>query len=192
MVATRRYTTADLDTLPDPEEGARYEIIDGELIVSRQPTMGHQDACDELATVLRRWSRATGRGWAVSAPGVIFAEDQNVAPDVVWISTDRLHAALDERGHLRDAPELMVEVLSPGVENIQRDRGTKLDLYSRRGVEEYWVVDWQHHRIEVYRRADAAPDLKLVATLQDDDTLTSPMLPGFGVRVGDLFYWQSR
>jgi hypothetical protein len=108
LVATRRYTTADLDTLPDPEEGARYEIIDGELIVSRQPTMGHQDACNELATVLRRWSRATGRGWAVSAPGVIFAEDQNVAPDVVWISTDRLQAALDERGHLRDAPELMV------------------------------------------------------------------------------------
>ena len=69
--------------------------------------------------------------------------------------------------------------------NERRDREVKLKLYSRRGVLEYWIVDWQQRKVEVYRRQEQA--LHLVATLYATDTLTSPMLPGFACPVTQLF-----
>jgi Uma2 family endonuclease len=90
----------------------------------------------------------------------------------------------DDRGHLRVAPDLIVEVLSPGRENIRRDREKKLDQYSRFGVGEYWIVDRQTETVDVHRHDGTA--LRLVATLHADDRLTSPLLPGFTARVGDL------
>jgi Uma2 family endonuclease len=79
----------------------------------------------------------------------------------------------------------VVEVLSPGVMNERRDREFKLRLYSRRGVEEYWVVSWQEHRIEIYRREKAM--LKLEKTLYENDLLQSPLLPGFSCQVSEVF-----
>ena len=108
---------------------------------------------------------------------MIFAHDDNVIPDLVWISRERFADIWDEGGHMRAAPELVVEVLSPGSENERRDRDVKLKLYSRRGVLEYWIVDWRLRTVEVYRREELA--LRLVATLVDGDALTSPLLPGF-------------
>jgi Uma2 family endonuclease len=109
-----------------------------------------------------------------------------VIPDVVWIGRARRAEAEDDKGHLRLAPELVVEVLSPGPANELRDRQLKLSLYSRRSVQEYWIVDWMHHRIEVFRPLDG--ELQLAMTLGDDDTLTSPLLPGFHCPVVSL--WQ--
>jgi Uma2 family endonuclease len=86
---------------------------------------------------------------------------------------------------LHDAPELAIEVLSPGEKNERRDREIKLRLYSRHGVLEYWVVDWQKRRIEVYRRQQAV--LELAATLYEEDILMSPILPGFSCQVSELF-----
>ena len=63
-----------------------------------------------------------------AAPGLIFADDDDVAPDVVWISRERLAGTLDQTGHLHTAPELVVEVLSPGSVNERRDREVKLKL----------------------------------------------------------------
>jgi Uma2 family endonuclease len=127
----------------------------------------------------------TGAGEANLAPGVIFAEDDDVAPDVVWISRTRQATALGPDGHLHAAPELVIEVLSPGSTNERRDRGVKLKLYSRRGVLEYWLVNWQARQIEVYRREELT--LRLVATLYATDTLTSPLLPDFACGVATLF-----
>ena len=106
-------------------------------------------------------------------------------PDLVWISRERLAKSVDEAGHLRFAPELVVEVLSPGKANEYRDRDAKLNLYSRRGVQEYWIVSWMQQSVEVYRREQAA--LKLVATLYAQDEIESPLLPGFSCQVTDLF-----
>ncbi|HZG39970.1 MAG TPA: Uma2 family endonuclease [Nodosilinea sp.] len=83
------------------------------------------------------------------------------------------------------APELMVEVLSPGGLNEQRDKEVKLKLYSRYGVQEYWIVNWQLKTLEIYRRADA--QLQLVGTLLVDDALSSPLLPGFNTLVSEIF-----
>jgi Uma2 family endonuclease len=181
---TPRFTSADLDLLPDID-GVRYEIIDGELYVSRQPDWHHQYTCHEIGAEIRNWNRQQGLGVTIPAPGLIFAADDDVAPDLVWISRARLAAVQDAAGHLRAAPELVVEVLSPGTTNQRRDRELKLTLYSRRGVQEYWLVDWRQQTIEVYRREEAA--LRCVATLGSEDTLTSPLLPGFAVSVAGLW-----
>ena len=124
-------------------------------------------------------------GQAAINPGIIFSESDNVIPDVVWASHERLERLLDEAGHLTAAPELVVEVLSPGKTNERRDRDSKLKLYSVRGVLEYWIVSWQEQVVEVYRRESAA--LTLSATLYSQDELTSPVLPSFGCLVSKFF-----
>jgi Uma2 family endonuclease len=178
-----RWTSEDLAVLPD--DGRRYEIIDGELYMSRQPHWHHQRACVTICAALENWSRQTNAGEVNLAPGIIFAEDDDVAPDVVWISQARRVAALGPDGHLHAAPELVIEVLSPGSTNERRDREAKLKLYSRRGVLEYWIVDWRLQQVEVYRREQLV--LRLVATCYRTDVLTSPLLPGFTCEVTSLF-----
>ena len=179
-----KFTSADLAVLP--EDGKLYEIIEGDLLVSRQPNWHHQFTCTQLLWALQNWNMATGLGVANGAPGVIFAEDDDVAPDVMWASNERLAQILGEDGKLHAAPELMVEVMSPGWSNQVRDRQTKLKLYSRRGVEEYWIVDWQQRTMEIYRRENE--QLALSVTLRHTDSLTSPLLPGFACNVAQLFF----
>ncbi|GAC1459017.1 MAG: Uma2 family endonuclease [Chamaesiphon sp.] len=178
-----RWTASDLELLP--ESSNRYEIIDGELFVTRAPHWGHQNASGNAYAELRDWSLSTGLGKAVQAPGVIFSDADNVIPDVVWVSQVRLAIALDEAGHLTIAPELIVEVLSPGVENERRDRETKLKLYTQQGVQEYWILDWRLKQVEIYRREKVM--LKLIATLFEEDELTSLLLPEFRCPVSRLF-----
>jgi Uma2 family endonuclease len=178
-----RWTSADWEVLPN--DGKRYEIIDGELHVSEPPSWQHQFVCCQFFSKLQAWSTQCGKGQANVAPDVIFADDDDVAPDVVWISRARRDAALGIEGHLHAAPELVIEVLSFGLKNEQRDRDAKLKLYSRRGVQEYWIADWRMKQIEIYRRTDQA--LQLIATLLKTDTVTTPLLPGFACSVASLF-----
>ena len=183
MTTSLRWTSADLESLPD--DGKRYEIIDGELYVSKQPHWDHQFVCGRIFSKIQAWCDQTGNGRANLAPGVTFAEDDDVAPDVVWISSARLVTVLDAKGHIHAAPELVVEVLSPGKKNEHRDREAKLKLYSRRGVHEYWIVGWRTRQVEVYRRENT--QLRLVSTLYESDTLGTPLLPGFSCSVAELF-----
>ena len=178
-----RWTTADVELLP--ESSNRYEIIDGELLVTRAPHWGHQKASTRAVNALDSWSLETGLGEAVATPGIIFTDADNVIPDLVWISQERLEAGLDDEGHLVVAPELVVEVLSQGTKNEQRDREMKLKLYGERGVLEYWIINWRSPQVEVYRRQDAA--LQLACTLFPGDEITSPLLPGFSCAVARLF-----
>jgi Uma2 family endonuclease len=178
-----RWTTADLELLPD--DGRRYEIIDGELFVTRAPHWKHQNITGKLFSALNAWSNDSGLGEGAVNPGIVFSEFDSVIPDVVWASYDRLATRLDEAGHLIAAPELVVEVLSAGEQNERRDREAKLKLYSAYGVLEYWIVDHYQRKLEVYRRDRAV--LKLIATLYADDQLTSPILLGFSAIVGQFF-----
>jgi Uma2 family endonuclease len=178
-----RWQSADLELLPD--NGNRYEIIDGELLVTRAPHWDHQNAILNLSVALVTWSRSSGLGRVSVAPGVIFTDDDNVIPDLVWISNARLARVLDESGHLLAAPELVVEVLSAGTDNERRDREVKRKLYAIRGVQEYWIIDWRRQRIEIFRRDNNG--LPLVATLFSSDVLTSPLLPDFQQSVAEVF-----
>ena len=138
--------------------------------------------------ILRHWRRGVcrlGLVRRICAPGVIFADDDDVAPDVVWIShTRRGHSAGARRASPRRARTGHRGPVSRST-NERRDREAKLKLYSRRGVLEYWIVDWRTRQVEVYRREDLA--LHLVATLHPTDMLTSPLLPGFSCEVATLF-----
>ena len=177
------WTSRDLEMMPD--DGKLYEIVDGELYVSKQPHYHHQHLCLRLGGLLDAWCLQTGGGEVNAAPGLIFGENDDVAPDLVWNSRERLATALKDDGKLHVAPELVVEVLSPGMTNEHRDREIKLKLYSRHGVSEYWIVSWRERRIEVYRRMETV--LTLVSTLYENDMLQSPLLPGFACPVSKLF-----
>ncbi|MGD1899308.1 MAG: Uma2 family endonuclease [Phormidesmis sp.] len=179
------WTIQDLDAIPNDGGWKRYEIINGELLVTRAPHVRHQGVASKINTRLEVWSEETGLGSSFQTPGVIFTEIDAVIPDVVWASKTRLENGLDEAGHFVIAPELMVEVLSAGEKNQERDKKFKLKLYSLHGVQEYWIVNWRLKEIEVYRREDAR--LVKVATLLVADTLTSPLLPGFECAVSGLF-----
>lgn len=179
-----RWTVHDLEVLPQ-SEGTRYELVDGELFVTRSPHRRHQQVSGRVNSALDNWSEASGLGEAIPAPGIIPSDADNVIPDVVWVSKARLALIEDEAGHLTGFPELIVEVLSPGENNIRRDREAKLKLYSVQGVQEYWIVDRLAKRLEIYRRENA--QLTLAATLLEEDEITSPLLPGFRYLVRRLF-----
>jgi len=185
MASVIKLTVADLEALPE-SNGKRYELIGGELHVSTQPHWFHQRTCGLFFAALNVWNERTALGVVNLAPGVIFSEEDAVAPDVVWISNERLDVVLDqEKGKVYLAPDLVIEVLSPGSENEKRDKRLKLQLYSQRGVKEYWIADWRARTMEVYRRVDAS--LQLHSTLGPEDVLTSPLLPGFSVAIESLF-----
>lgn len=178
-----RWSIADLELFP--EDGKRYEIINGELFVTRAPHWKHQEVSGNVYAVLKDWSRKTGLGRSAVAPGIIFSATDSVIPDVVWASNQRLEECLDQSGHLTDAPELVIEVLSKGVKDKQRDLELKRKLYSTQGVQEYWILDYQQQQIKIDRRKQDV--LELAVTLLAEDTLTNPLLPEFSCVVRELF-----
>jgi Uma2 family endonuclease len=173
-------TIADIEAMP--EDGNRYELIEGELFVSRAPTLSHQELVLRLLVAIQKYleRHAIGRVWP--APGVIFSDFSGVIPDIVFISNARLKE-IASGDRVTGAPDLIIEVLSPGAENAHRDRQVKRQLYRKYGVKEYWLVDPQKRAIEVYR----TQRFRLAATLGLKDQLTSPLLPGFRCAVREIF-----
>lgn len=184
MTIASRWTSADLAQFPD-DPALRYEIIDGELYVSKAPNWHHQVVSDRIARMLSEWNEISGLGEAVTTPGIIPFDDDNIIPDLVWISHERLAAGLGDDGKLHVLPELIVEVLSPGVANERRDRTDKLAVYGRQAVHEYWIVDRKTRMIEVYRTTGSA--LEHATTVGESETLASPLLPGFALDLARIF-----
>ena len=178
-----RWTPSDLDGLP--ENGNRYEIIDGELFVARAPHLKHQDVAGLIYATLLSWSQQSKLGKPYITPGIVFSESNSVIPDVVWVSHAKLEPLLDASGHLTGLPELVIEVLAQSEKDKKRDRETKLKLYSVEGVIEYWICDRQSQSIEIYERD--AGILRKTRTLFATDTLTSPLLPDFQCLVQSFF-----
>ena len=179
-----RWTVADLELFPD-DPWKRYEIVDGELFVSRAPGNDHQLAFYQRLFALEDWNRQTRLGLVLIGPGLILSDSDSVIPDFVWIRRDRYPLIEGEDKHLHGPPDLVVEVLSPGTANERRDREVKLRLYSAHGVGEYWIIDPRTQTVAVYRRHEAR--LRLEQTLASTDTLESPLLPGFALPVARLF-----
>jgi Uma2 family endonuclease len=185
--AGQHFTLDDLAGLPDGEDtGLRYELIDGELHMTTQPHWLHQGAAGVLFGELFIWSRANDTGRPYMAPGVVFSPEHAVAPDVVWVRRERLAALLHPDGKLHGPPDLVVEVLSPGPKNAERDRVTKRDLYALYAVPEYWIIDLDNQQVAVYRLVGGRLELELEAEYGVADTLTSPRLPGFFCAVADI------
>lgn len=180
-----KFTIHDLALFPDDEK--RYEVIDGELIVTRSPHWNHQKVGGRLYAALDNWTFSkVGFGEAVPSAGIVFDDENSVETDGTWVADpERLMQIMDEVGHLIEAPDLVIESLSPGRKSERRDKELKVRLYSVRGVKEYWLVDWRTERLEIYRRQNA--QLVLVTTLLPGDMLRSPLLPEFELDLSRIF-----
>ena len=181
-----RLTYADL--LAMPEDGKRHELIDGEHFVTPAPTTRHQLVLGNLHLDLGSYVEANGLGKVLFAPlDVILSDYDVVEPDLLFVSTERL--ARIGRPYIHAAPDLVVEVLSPGTRKI--DATKKLRLYEKFGVAEYWMIDPEAEWVEVYRAgSDSEHGLHPAARLlreRGDGPLTSPLFPGLDLQLDRLF-----
>jgi Uma2 family endonuclease len=175
-------TIADLEATPD--DGQRYEIIEGELYVSSAPGYLHQSVLMNIAWALLAHLKQNPIGKVLPGVGVIFDDNNGVVPDLIFLTNERRRQIV-RGGRLTAAPEIVIEILSPGSSNQRRDRQIKLTLYAAREVGEYWIVDPENRSVELYRRG--AESLEFIATLSGTDRIESPALPAFTVPVSDFF-----
>jgi len=175
-------TVRDLDLMPD--DGKRYEVIDGELFVSKTPGLFHQLISGTIYSSFDSYLKENPIGKVVSTPGVILSDLDGVIPDLIFIRSEKLAAAV-ESDRIHGAPELVVEILSPGSDNARRDRIAKLYLYAKFGVREYWIVDPETRTIELYIRS--GNNLILSGTFGAADKISSTVLLGYSCNVADLF-----
>jgi len=178
-----RLTNADLEAMP--EDGNRYEVIDGELYVSGAPSLIHQIVLLNLAMAIGICLKEHPIGRVLPGVGVIFDDYDGVIPDLVFVTNERMRKTVSG-GRFHAAPEIVIEILSPGKSNERRDRHVKRSLYASRGVAEYWIVDPENRAAELHRRAQSG-ELVFDKTILQSDELTSELLPGFGGRVDSLF-----
>jgi len=178
-----RLTNADLEAMPD--DGNRYEVIDGELYVSSAPSFIHQKILINIGIAIGNYLREHPIGQIVPGVGVIFDDYDGVIPDLIFVTNERLRKTL-AGGRFHAAPEIVIEILSPGSSNQRRDRQVKRSLYAARGAAEYWIVDPENLSIEVHRRNESG-ELVFDKSLLQGDELTSGLLPEFSLPVDALF-----
>jgi Uma2 family endonuclease len=175
-------TVDDLDAMP--EDGNHYEVIEGELFVSRAPGLPHQIVSGNIYHQLRSYLESNPIGKVVATPGLMLSQYSGVIPDLVFYTHARGQEIIaNER--LVAAPDIVIEILSPGRENVARDRIAKRQLYAKHGVNEYWIVDSENRSVEIYRLAGHR--LGFSAILRNDDSVTSPLLSGFNCPLAKIF-----
>src|SRR5713101_7321124 len=171
-------TVADLDACPD--DSNRYELIEGELFVSRAPGIPHQRVLNNLQMAFGLYLKENPIGILVPGAGAIFSDYDAVIPDLAFVRNERWDQVVTGE-KFTGALDLVIEVISPGAENRRRDLLVKRQLYGKYGVAEYWVVDNENRLVEVYRLRDDR--LVSVATLRNSDEITSLLLRGFRLSV---------
>jgi Uma2 family endonuclease len=163
-VADTRVTFAELQLWPD--DGRRYELYGGEVIVVPMPLPRHQRVAMHVGDIFSAYERLIG-GLVFCVPiDIVFSEHNVVQPDVVFFRKERRHV-IDMMAATRAAPDLAVEVLSPSTE--AHDRGRKMQLLARFGVPEYWIVD------------------PVKNTIDEHEDVVSPTLPGLAFPAARVF-----
>jgi Uma2 family endonuclease len=166
-----------------PDDGMRHELIDGEHFVTPAPNTRHQRISRRLTVALVEWLEDHPVGEVFYAPfDVVFSKFDVVEPDLVYLSHERARELLTDQHAL--GADLVIEIASPGTR--RRDETLKLKLYERAGVREYWFVDPDRDVLRVYRRTPyqfATPE----CFSGTDTVVTSPLFPGFELRLGKLF-----
>ena len=184
VTATAQMTAAEFLALPEDETGRRWELIDGELVMS-EPSWTHSDSQGCVYSALRQWIAGDRGSGAVGLPlDVRFGGRDVYCPDVVWYREARAPERGDQAPY--PVPDLAVEVRSPST--WRYDVGVKKANYERHGVAELWLIDTAADVVIVFRRAaPAAPDFDVSVELGADEALTSPLLPGFSLAVAEIF-----
>lgn len=178
----RLMTVADIDALP--EDGNLYELIGGEIFMSRAPTITHQRVLLNLIVKFSLYLARNPVGELLPGPGVIFDDYNAVIPDLVFVSNEQ-RGRLVGQDRLYWAPDLVIEILSPGAENERRDLEVKAAMYSAFGVREYWAVNPENQTVRIFREKSGSYE---TITLEAHDEIVSRgILPGFSLKVASIF-----
>jgi Uma2 family endonuclease len=179
--ADRKHWTYE-DYLRLPDDGKRYEIVRGDLIVSPSPRWRHQRIAFLLGHHIERYAGPRGLGQCVAAStDVVLANDSVVQPDVQFISTERLRIV--EKGPVVGPPDFAAEILSESSKKY--DTVTKRQLYAEHGVREYWIVDPELERVEQFVLESG--DLVHKGVVSSGEVRSLAVLPGLAVKLADLF-----
>ena len=173
------------DFLRFADDGFRHELVDGVHYVTPSPATRHQRLSRDLLVALDGYLKRTGLGEVFAAPfDVVLSDHDIVEPDLLVVLRNQSDMVTDK--HVRGAPAIVVEILSPSTQG--RDRGIKRQLYERSGVLEYWLVDSDECSV-VVDRLDASGRLAPAERSLggNGDQLTTPLLPGFSVSLAELF-----
>jgi len=167
----------------DPSERG-WELVGGVIVVD-SPLLPHELVRMEILHELALWSRAArGRGLVIGSIDVLIGDHDVYGPDILWYRTDRVPGRDDPRPY--PVPELAIEVRSPST--WRYDIGAKKSGYERAGLPELWLVDTAADEVLVFRRSKPdAPSFDVALELTHDETLSSPLLPGFAVALDSLF-----
>lgn len=172
-------TYEDYAKLP---EGAPYQLIDGEFVMSPAPELYHQDVSANIYDALKSLVRQRRLGKVYYAPvDVSLGEYNTFQPDLVFVSNERLHVLQGKR--IVGAPDIVVEILSPTTGYY--DLATKKDTYESHGVKEYWVVDPKGKTIEIFENVNGR--FVSVAKEREKGIIASHLLPDLKLDVSDVF-----
>ncbi len=176
---TVKLTYADYCNTPDDE---RYELLDGELVMTPAPRELHQRVLMNLSYLLFQAVKDTNSGRVYVAPfDVVLSDTDVVQPDLLFISNERAHIITEE--NVQGAPDLVVEILSPST--ADRDLIIKRDLYAKHGVQEYWLVDTDAKTVTVLVRGSQG--FTEVGVCGEGQSLVSPTLEGFTIDPDEIF-----
>jgi len=163
------------------EDGNRYELIEGELVLVGAPSLWHQRLLLRLAFTCTESVTQRGLGEVLVAPlDVRFADGSIFQPDVVVVLSDR--SSVLEEALIEGAPSLVVEIVSPS--SRAKDRGAKLRTYARHGVPEYWAVDADARAIT--RHSDPIGDA-YGDVMTETTVVRAATVPGLAVDLAALF-----
>lgn len=176
---TRMYTIANYEALPD--DGTRYELIDGVLIEMPRLTIQHQAILGSLLRAVEEWNQTFDLGTLLMIPYNLQLNDQSIVqPDILFASASRERVIHEHRAI--GAPDLIMEISSP--ETRDYDLGDKLDLYRRSGVCEHWFIDVDERSVTV---GLLEGDQFIVYRPDDDSRCDSSVLTGFSIGIEDVF-----
>jgi len=171
------------DYLDLPDDGQRYEIIEGELYVSPAPNIKHQRVSARLTYVLTAHSVRDRLGEVFTAPiDVKFADPSTVQPDILYISRERQGIITEQ--NIQGAPDLVIEIISPS--STRMDQEIKRDLYAKYGVRYYWLAHPQDQWLRAYELG-ADGQYELIAEGQGDMVFSAPPFADLTIPLADLW-----
>ena len=174
-----KLTYEDYCNTPDDE---RYELLDGDLVMTPAPRVSHQKAVIKLGAHLFYFVEEHELGVVLSSPcDVVLSDTDVVQPDLLFVSNERAHIITE--ANVQGAPDLVVEILSPAT--ADRDLIVKRALYAKHGVKEYWIVDTDAKTVTVLLRD--SQEFALVGVCGEGQTLASPTLAGFTINPDEIF-----
>ena len=174
-----KYTYQDYAKL---SEGAPYQLINGELVMTPAPTTYHQRLAREIFLLLASFVKLHGLGEIFFSPlDVYFSETETYQPDIIYVSKDRLSIIAEEK--VEGSPDLIAEILSPTT--AYYDLRHKKQVYEQYGVKEYWIVDPMEKSIEVYENKKKS--FELFKKYDRTGTLRSPLLEGLNLDLSKVF-----